>query len=330
MLPVRAAVFFCILRTCGVRLQDIVMVHTPVMLAEAVAALAPQAGECYVDATFGAGGYTRAILEAAPCRVIGVDQDPEATERAGPFHKNYPDRFIFIRANFADLARHLTQPVDGIVADLGVSSAQIDAGRRGFSFQADGPLDMRMDPGSGAPSAAELVNTADEKALADIIYQYGGERRARRVARRIVEERPFTRTLALAQAVRAVVPRSPKQAIDPATRTFQALRIAVNDELGALKKLLDRAPGLLSPGGRLVVVSFHSLEDGIVKSFLRGASGRTPSASRHEPQAAEPALALFTPGSRKVVRPTEAEVAANPRARSARLRWAIRTEASAP
>jgi 16S rRNA (cytosine1402-N4)-methyltransferase len=297
------------------------MAHTPVMLAEVLAALSPRDGATYVDATFGAGGYARGILAAANCRVIGIDRDPGAAA----FAADLAPRCALIHGNFKDIQTLVPGPVDGLVADLGVSSMQIDQPARGFAFQADGPLDMRMDTSAGGPTAADIVNESREEDLADLIYRYGGERHARRVARALVAGRPFARTGALADAIRAVVPRSRGHAIDPATRTFQALRIAVNDEIGALEAFLAAAPRVLAPGGRLVVVSFHSLEDGAVKRCFRA----LPAASRHEPEGPAPAPALFRQEVRRAITPSAQEVAANPRARSARLRWATRTEAPA-
>lgn len=303
------------------------MLHRPVLLTESIAALSPQQGQTYVDATFGVGGYSRALLESEPdCRVIALDRDPYAKEHANVLEKKYTNRFVFIQGNFADIRHLITAPIDGLVADIGVSSPQLDRPERGFSFQADGPLDMRMDPEDSGPTAADIVNTSSENTLADILYTYGGERRSRRIARHIVHLRPFTRTGALADAIRAVVPRGPKDAIDPATRSFQALRIVVNDEIDALKALLSASPYLLNPGGRLVVVAFHSLEDSIIKDFLRNTSGTAPEPSRHAPLCDGTKVPLFTLGTRKVITPSATEIAQNPRARSARMRWAIRTQ----
>lgn len=310
--------------------------HVPVLLAEVLDGLKPRDGAVYVDGTFGAGGYTRAILKAADCTVIGIDRDPEAQARAEALKQDFPGRFTLIQGRFGDMADLLPangfpDPVDGVALDIGVSSMQIDEAERGFSFAKDGPLDMRME--KAGRSAADIVNEADEAELADIIHFYGEERYARRVARAIVEartEKPFERTLELAEVVRRVV-RKGKDQIDPATRTFQGLRIAVNDELGELERGLAGAERILAPGGRLAVVTFHSLEDRVVKRFIRERSGRTGGVSRHAPMdigATGPAP-TFLDVSRKAVGPSEAESRANPRARSAKLRVAERTDAPA-
>jgi len=305
--------------------------HVPVLLEEAVAALAPRDDGLYVDGTFGAGNYSRAILEAARCRVVAIDRDPQALRHGDELLRRYSGRLTVVEGRFGDIARILAglgiAAVAGVVLDLGISSGQIDDPARGFSFRTDGPLDMRMS--REGITAAELVNTLSETVLADLIYVYGEERFARRVARAIVAARakaPLTRTGELAAIVRKVVP-APKGGIDPATRTFQALRMEVNDELGELERALVAAEHVLEPGGRLAIVSFHSLEDRKVKDFLRARSGGE-GVSRHRPSAVQraPTFALVT---RKPVRPTEAEVAVNPRSRSARLRAAERTAAPA-
>ncbi len=303
--------------------------HVPVMLPEVLDALAPRADGIYVDGTFGAGGYAAAILDAAPCRVWGIDRDPAAVARGAALAGRYDGRLGVIEGCFGDMDRllgeHGVTAVDGVTLDLGVSSPQIDSPERGFSFRHDGPLDMRM--GGDGPTAADLVATTEERDMADIIFRYGEERHARRVARAIVAARaesPITRTSALADIVRRAVPRS-NDGIDPATRTFQALRIAVNDEMGELARGLDAAERLLAPGGRLAVVSFHSLEDRAVKAFLRGRSGGSDG-SRHLPPVSRPAASFRLLGQR-AVRPGEAECHANPRARSARMRAAERTHA---
>lgn len=308
--------------------------HTPVLLDDIVAALAPRDREIYVDGTFGAGGYTRALLESARCTVFAIDRDPAALAAGRALARAYPGRLTLIEGRFGDMERLLAREgiaqVAGIALDLGVSSMQLDRAERGFSFRLDAPLDMRMGP--AGPSAAEVVNTAPEAELARIIRVYGEERRARTVARAIVaarQEKPIARTGELAEIVRRVV-RPTRPGLDPATRTFQALRIEVNDELGELARALEAAERLLAPEGRLAVVSYHSLEDRAVKTFLAERSGRLPGASRHRPAAAtkkpQPTFRLIT---RRPQRPTPEEVARNPRARSARLRAAVRTAAPA-
>lgn len=310
--------------------------HNPVLLDEIVSALNPRAGANYVDGTFGGGGYSRAILEAAPCRVWGIDRDPNACARGDILSKEYDSRLTVLCGCFGNMGSLLAEQginsVDGIALDLGVSSFQIDEADRGFSFRQDGPLDMRMS--SDGPSAAYVVNGAPEDTLADIIYRYGEERRSRRIARAIVTERskePITRTGQLARIVRACYPPPRKSAadtIDPATRTFQALRIYVNDELGELSRGLDAAEALLTVGGRLAVVSFHSLEDRIVKTFLRDRAGKKPNASRHAPdQPSDGPESTFVMLARNAIKPDAKETAGNPRARSARLRTAERTAA---
>ncbi|MGO8917434.1 MAG: 16S rRNA (cytosine(1402)-N(4))-methyltransferase RsmH [Stellaceae bacterium] len=303
--------------------------HTPVLLGETIAALAPRDEATYVDGTFGAGGYRRALLAAARCRVIAIDRDPAAVARGGALAREHPGHFTVIEGRFGDMEALLAalgiSAVAGIALDLGVSSPQLEDAGRGFSFRADGPLDMRM--GRDGATAADLVNTLSESALATLIYIYGEERFARRVARAIVaarREAPLTRTAELARIVRAVVPAS--GTIDPATRTFQALRLEVNDELGELERALLAAERLLAPGGRLAIVSFHSLEDRKVKEFLRERSAAAPKGSRHRPALPEraPSFRLLT---RKPVTPGAAEIERNPRARSARLRAAERTAA---
>ena len=305
--------------------------HVPVLLNEVLEALAPRDGAIYVDATFGAGGYSRAILDAADCAVWGLDRDPEAIAEGRPLAESYDGRLTLVEGRFGEMDDLVTaRPIDGVALDLGVSSMQLDRPERGFSFRADGPLDMRM--GGSGPSAADLVNGCPEAELADIIYRYGEERRSRRIARAIVEARRserIERTLQLAEIVRAAVkPRG--ETIHPATRTFQALRIAVNDELAEIDAGLAAAERLLAPGGRLAVVAFHSLEDRKVKNFLRTRSGALPRTSRHLPATTQvdraPTFELLLKGARK---PTTTEISVNPRARSARLRAARRTSADA-
>ncbi|HEX2020239.1 MAG TPA: 16S rRNA (cytosine(1402)-N(4))-methyltransferase RsmH [Aurantimonas sp.] len=299
--------------------------HLPVLLAEVLAALQPAAGETVVDGTFGNGGYTRAIL-AAGASVIAVDRDPSAIATARELAEQPGSRLTAVEGRFGDLAAIVKArggSVDGIVLDIGVSSMQIDTAERGFSFQKDGPLDMRMS-GSG-PTAADVVNRLKVGDLARVLGFYGEERQAGRIARAIVarrDERPFERTMDLAGVVGRVVGRSAKDKIDPATRSFQALRIFVNDELGELARALVAAEQVLAPGGRLVVVTFHSLEDRIVKRFLRDRSS-PPSGSRHLPDAAPPSQTFDA--RNKAVAASDEEARHNPRARSAKLRSGIRT-----
>lgn len=316
--------------------------HTPVLLNEVLAALSPKDGEVFVDGTFGAGGYSRALLDSCDCRVYGIDRDPRAVGAAAALKARYGERLTLLPGRFGDMQALLDAvgitAVDGVALDIGVSSMQIDDPARGFSFREDGPLDMRMS-GEG-PNAADIVNSAEEADLADIIYTYGEERLSRAVARAIVKARgeaPITRTAALADIVRAAIrSRTGKgrshETIDPATRTFQALRIHVNDELGELDRGLAAAEALLRPAGRLAVVSFHSLEDRRVKLFLAARSGSSARPSRHSPTLhargfARGAVPSFRLISRKAVRPSDEEIARNPRARSARLRAAVRTDA---
>jgi 16S rRNA (cytosine1402-N4)-methyltransferase len=306
------------------------MGHLPVMLAEVLEALNPRDGAHYIDGTFGGGGYARAILEACDCRVLGIDRDPEAIKRGEKLVALYPGRLTLVHGEFSQMDRFLAdsgeEGTNGVVCDLGVSSFQFDEPARGFSFRADGPLDMRMS--LSGESAADVANTADEKTLADIIARYGEERQARRIARAIVQARPLTRTVELAELVaRTLGPAALRQPIHPATRTFQALRIHVNDELGELSRALDAATRALKPQGRLAIVSFHSLEDRIVKRFLAEHSAAAPRASRHAPadrRAPAPLYRLF--GARPQL-PAAAEIANNPRARSAKLRTAERLAA---
>jgi 16S rRNA (cytosine1402-N4)-methyltransferase len=305
--------------------------HVPVLLDAALAALAPRDGAVYLDATFGGGGYSAALLAAADCSVIAIDRDPAALWQGAALAAAHPGRLTLIEGRFGDVARLVrakySGPIAGIAFDLGVSSMQLDTADRGFSFRLDGPLDMRMS-GDGE-SAADLLARLSEDELARLIGTLGEERFARRVAQAIVTARahaPICRTLELAEIVRAAIPtREP--GLDPATRTFQALRLAVNDELGELDRGLAGAERLLAPDGRLVVVSFHSLEDGRVKSFLRQRSGGGAAISRHMPVAAPTRPPSFRLLGRKAVRPSAAEIARNPRARSARLRAAERTTA---
>ncbi len=301
--------------------------HVPVLAREVVDALRPRDGGRYVDGTFGAGGYTTAMLDRADCQVIAIDRDPDAIAAGQVLATRYAPRLRLIEGRFGDMAELLAAEgvdnVDGVALDLGVSSMQFDRAERGFSFRGDGPLDMRME--KHGQSAADLVNEADEAELADIFWRYGEERRSRRVAHAIVEARKTKRietTGELAEIVRRAVGPSAKDESDPATRAFQALRIVVNDELGELDRGLAAAESVLTPGGRLAVVSFHSLEDRAVKEFVRARAGRTPGPSRHAPPRASERQATLRDLTRKPVSPTAAEVASNARARSARLRVA--------
>lgn len=313
--------------------QDAARGHIPVMLQEVLRTLAPKNGGLYVDGTFGAGGYTRAILDAADCTVYAIDRDPEAYARATAMARAYSNRLVPLHGRFSHVQGLLHAPgvshVDGLVLDLGVSSLQIDTPARGFSFMHDGPLDMRMD--KTGLSAADVVNTTPENELADIIFTYGEERAARRIAKKIAalrQDKPFETTKDLVRAVHAVLPMHGGLKTDTATRTFQALRIYVNDEMGELERALDAATALLKPDGRLVVVSFHSLEDWRVKNFLKEKSGRAPAVSRHMPlPVTQQAPALYTLEKNSGLAPTPEEIARNPRARSARLRYALRTHA---
>ncbi len=306
------------------------MGHIPVLLPEVLRALAPRPNATYLDGTFGGGGYARAILEAAPCTLWAIDRDPAAIARGAALAASHPGLHL-LEGRFGDmvdlLAAQGVDTLDGVVLDLGVSSFQIDQPERGFSFRSDGPLDMRMGPQdeTGGPTAADLVATLPEAELADTLYQLGEERLSRRIARAIVAARAeaaIATTARLAEIIRGAVPRD-KSGIDPATRSFQALRIRVNDELGEIERALAAAASLLAPGGRLVVVSFHSLEDRLVKRFMQDAAGQSPGLSRHDPsrlQRGPAATAAFRLLARGAAKPSDAEARANPRSRSARLR----------
>lgn len=302
--------------------------HIPVLLRPLLAAVAPVTGD-WLDGTLGAGGYARALLEAGAARVTGVDRDPLALQMAAAWAGDYGDRMRLVAGNFSALDEHAGGMLDGVVLDLGVSSMQLDRAERGFSFQKDGPLDMRM--GQAGESAADLVNGAAEGVLADILYHYGEERASRRIARAIVEARavePITTTLRLAEIVAKCLPRPKPGQSHPATRSFQAIRIAVNTEFQELAEGLQAAERALKPGGRLAVVTFHSLEDRIVKRFFQIASGAEANANRYAPARADQS-ARFEMITKKAVGPDDEELAANPRARSAKLRVARRTQVPA-
>ena len=298
--------------------------HVPVLLDEVIAALAIVPGERHVDGTFGAGGYTRAMLNAG-ARVIAFDRDPDAIRDGAALVAEAGGALTLVQDRFSRMDQSLDAPVDGVALDIGVSSMQLDRADRGFSFQADGPLDMRME--QDGESAADFLNSADEVEIADVIYRLGEEHRSRRIARAIVAARPITRTAELASIVRRAVGYHAGDKKDPATRTFQAIRIHLNRELDELEDGLAAAERVLKPGGRLAVVTFHSLEDRMVKQFLRQRSGGNPGGSRHRPDV----VAAQGPSFEAVAKPVRAgerETAANPRARSATLRVARRTAAS--
>ena len=329
--------------------------HLPVLLSEVIESLAPQSGELFIDGTFGAGGYTRAILETANCRVLAFDRDITAVRAATGLCSEFPNRLTVINKPFSRMEEFarieetfngtplMAGPfVDGVVLDIGVSSMQLDQAERGFSFMNDGPLDMRMsaavDPLDNSPvaageSAADFVNTADEEAIASVIYTYGEEHKSRSIARAIVRARtskPFTRTLELADAVGRVFHGRKIDGRHPATRTFQALRIYINDELGELAEALAAAERILKPGGRLAVVTFHSLEDRIVKRFFTARMGKESRGSRHMPeQSIKSQQPSFRIVNSRPLTPSKGELDLNPRARSARLRSGIRTDAPA-
>ena len=306
--------------------------HIPVMVDQVVAALAPRDGGLYVDGTFGAGGYSRAILDSADCTVVGIDRDPDAIAEGAEVAARYDGRLILVHGRFSQmdtlLGGHGIDLVDGVAIDCGVSTMQLDRPERGFSFRHDAVLDMRMEK-SGA-TAADIVNTETEERLAQIIREFGEERRARRVARAICkarEQQRITGTAQLADIVRAAVGPKGASDIDPATRTFMAFRIFVNNELGEITGGLCAAEAVLKEGGRLAVVTFHSLEDRIVKTFLRQRAGQAPRGSRHLPDDAPAARPSFSLVTRRAARPSADEIARNPRSRSAHLRTAERTAA---
>ncbi|WP_419828115.1 16S rRNA (cytosine(1402)-N(4))-methyltransferase RsmH [Sphingomonas sp.] len=301
--------------------------HVPVLLDEVMAALAVTPGETHVDGTFGAGGYTRAILAAGAGRVFAFDRDPDAIAAGRALEAEAEGRLVLVAARYstmaAELAARQVTVVDGVTLDVGVSSMQLDQAERGFSFQADGPLDMRME--QSGDSAADFVNEADEPEIADVLHRYGEEPRARRVARAIVAARPLARTAELAEVVRRALGHHPGLK-DPAVRVFQAIRIHLNRELDELADGLDAAEALLAPGGRLAVVSFHSLEDRIVKRFLTARGKPAPAGSRHRPAAGDASPPSFSDVSR-AIRAGDIEISRNPRARSATLRGGRRTAA---
>ncbi len=300
--------------------------HIPVLLRPLLAAVAPVSGR-WLDGTFGAGGYTRGLLDAGADHVIGVDRDPMVFEMAEGWAESYGDRLSMVEGTFSKLDTYSDAPLDGVVLDLGVSSMQLDQADRGFSFMQDGPLDMRMS--QSGPTEADFVNEASETQIADVLYHYGEERASRRIARAIVAARkdaPFETTFQLVQVIEKCLPRPKPGQSHPATRSFQAIRIAVNDELGELVEGLAAAERALKPGGQLAVVTFHSIEDRIVKRFFQARSGGAGRANRYAPMQEEVA-AQFTLKSRKAIGPDDQELEENPRSRSAKLRVGIRTEA---
>ena len=302
--------------------------HIPVLLRPILNHLAPIAG-VWVDGTFGAGGYARGLLQAGAAQVIGIDRDPLAHQMAAPMLAEFGDRLRLVMGNFAELDQHAGGLVDGVVLDLGVSSMQLDQAERGFSFAKDGPLDMRMS--QDGPSARDLVNGASEASLADILYHFGEERASRRIARAITaarKEAPINTTTQLATIVASCLPRPKPGQSHPATRSFQALRIAVNAEFDALVKGLEAAERALRPGGKLAVVSFHSLEDRVVKRFFQARAGQGGNANRYAPET-QTTAPRFTLIARAGVAADDAELDENPRARSARLRMGLRTDAPA-
>ncbi len=303
--------------------------HIPVLRAQALGVLNVHSGGLYLDATFGAGGYSREILNTEGARVIGIDRDPNAIRDGQVMVQEFAPRMTLLHSPFSAFEALIAEKLDGIVMDIGVSSMQIDESERGFSFRFDGPLDMRMS--QTGPTAADIVNFADEERLANILFYYGDERASRRIAKAIVMDRakvPFTSTLQLASLLGRLLPSKPTE-INPATRTFQALRIAVNDELGELLRALEAAERALKPGGVLSVVTFHSLEDRIVKQFFASRTGKGQAISRYLPGEIAPLAATFKFEAKQPITPQEAETAVNPRARSAKLRFATRLEAPA-
>lgn len=298
--------------------------HYPVMLNEVICALSPKDDEIYVDATFGNGGYTEAVLQAANCKVIALDRDNTVMPRVEEIKQKYGSRFDFRLGNFGNFDKLINENINGAMFDIGVSSMQLDETERGFSFSKDAPLDMRM--GQTGQSAADLVNSLSETELANILYNYGEEKKSRAIAKKIVETRQIksiNSTVELANIIYAVLGRGNRQKIDPATRSFQALRIAVNDELNELQKGLTAATSRLTKGGRLVVVDFHSLEDRIVKTFLKNNSEKRTHVSRFKPLETKSTGAIFSFASKAIV-PSDEELSVNNRSRSAKLRYAIK------
>lgn len=298
--------------------------HIPVLIRPILAAVSPVEG-AWLDGTFGAGGYTREFLAAGADKVIAVDRDPLAFEMAADWVGDYGDRIEMVAGTFSKLDEYASD-LDGVVLDLGVSSMQLDLAERGFSFMRDGPLDMRMS--QTGQSAADICNDADEAEIANIIYLYGEERASRRIAKAIVAARPVTTTGELAKIVEGCLPRAKPNQSHPATRTFQGLRIAVNNEYGELWQGLMAAERALKPGGKLAVVTFHSVEDRMVKRFLQARSGNNANANRYAPEVVQD-VAAFTVKSRKAIGPDDQELNENPRSRSAKLRVAVRTDAPA-
>ncbi len=298
--------------------------HIPVMLHEVLHYLKPQDGETYVDATFGNGGYTEAVLQAANCKVISIDRDPTVLPRVQELKDKYGNRFEFRQGQFGDIKELIAQPINGVMFDIGVSSMQLDQAERGFSFAKDAPLDMRMS--CSGMTAAELVNETPEKELADLIYKYGEERKSRQIAARIAEYRKskeISTTKELAEIIYTVIHKTPNS-IDPATRTFQALRIAVNNELGELENGLQGAVDLTVSGGRIVVVSFHSLEDRIVKTFFKENTGKNTHVSRYLPEIPNQQDNASLAECTKAIMPSQKETETNTRSRSAKLRCAVK------
>ncbi len=302
--------------------------HIPVLLRPLLTAVAPVSG-VWLDGTFGAGGYTRGLLEAGADLVLGVDRDPMVFDMAASWADDFGERLKLVEGTFSEMDSYHTDLLDGVVLDLGVSSMQLDLAERGFSFNKDGPLDMRMS--QSGPSAADFVNTASEEEIADVLYHYGEERASRRIARAILRERaeaPFETTLQLAAVIESCLPRPKPGQSHPATRSFQAIRIHVNDEFGQLVEGLEAAERALKPGGQLAVVTFHSLEDRVVKRFFTARSGGGGRANRYAPET-EAEAPRFKLKIRRATGPDDQELAENPRSRSAKLRVGIRTEAPA-